>query len=84
MKLAIAPDTATTIREAIESKIAGAKAEVTAGSPGHYSIVVTSSAFTGLNRVDSQRLVYSAIAHLMAGDGAPVHAVDSLKTVVGT
>jgi stress-induced morphogen len=55
--------------------------EVTAGSAGHYSIVVTSEAFRGLNRVDSQRLVYSAIAFLMKGDAAPVHAVDSLKTI---
>ncbi|MFZ6184907.1 hypothetical protein [Nannocystis pusilla] len=29
-----------------------------------------------------QRLVYGAIAHLMAGDMAPVHAVDSLRTIV--
>jgi acid stress-induced BolA-like protein IbaG/YrbA len=69
------------IREAIEGAIAGAKAEVTPGSGGHFSIVVTSPAFKGLGRVDSQRLVYSAIAHLMKGDQAPVHAVDSLKTI---
>jgi hypothetical protein len=30
--------------------------------------------------LESQRLVYSAIAHLMKGDAPPVHAVDSLKT----
>ena len=28
----------------------------------------------------NRRLVYGAIAHLMKGDRAPVHAVDSLKT----
>jgi hypothetical protein len=32
--------------------------------------------------LESQRLVYSAIAHLMKGDLAPVHAVDKLKTRV--
>jgi acid stress-induced BolA-like protein IbaG/YrbA len=36
--------------------------------------------FAGKNMLESQRLVYSAITHLMAGDMAPVHAVDSLKT----
>jgi acid stress-induced BolA-like protein IbaG/YrbA len=77
-----ADDTVNAIREAIESSIAGAHAEVTPGAAGHYSIVVAAQAFEGLNRVESQRLVYSAIAHLMKGDGAPVHAVDSLKTLV--
>jgi acid stress-induced BolA-like protein IbaG/YrbA len=32
--------------------------------------------FTGKNMVDSQRIVYGAIAHLMKGNVAPVHAVD--------
>jgi acid stress-induced BolA-like protein IbaG/YrbA len=69
------------VKHAIEEKIAGATAEVT-GSGGHYSIVVTSPAFAGKSMLESQRLVYSSIAHLMAGDMAPVHAVDSLKTRV--
>lgn len=30
--------------------------------------------------LESQRLMYGAIAHMMKGDRAPVHAVDSLKT----
>ncbi len=67
------------IREAIEQKIEGAVAQVEGGG-GHFQIVVTSAAFTGKSMLESQRLVYSAIAHLMAGDMAPVHAVDSLKT----
>ena len=33
--------------------------------------------------LESQRLVYSAITHLMKGDMAPVHAIDSLKTEDG-
>jgi stress-induced morphogen len=41
---------------------------------------VTSSAFAGKSMLQSQRMVYSAIAHLMKGDLAPVHAVDSLRT----
>jgi len=67
------------ISAAIKEKLSDAVVEVT-GQGGHYSIVVTSEAFRGRGLVDSQRLVYSAIAHLMAGDMAPVHAVDSLKT----
>jgi acid stress-induced BolA-like protein IbaG/YrbA len=67
------------LREAIESAIPEARAEV-AGGGGHYTIDVTSPAFAGKSMLESQRMVYSAIAHLMKGDMAPVHAVDSLKT----
>jgi acid stress-induced BolA-like protein IbaG/YrbA len=67
------------IKQAIEEKIADSSAEVTGGG-GHFNIVVTSPAFAGKSMLESQRLVYGAIAHLMAGDMAPVHAVDSLKT----
>ena len=69
------------IREAILAAIAGADVLVQGGG-GHYSIEVTSSVFAGKNRVESQRLVYGAIAHLMRVDLAPVHAVDSLRTHV--
>jgi acid stress-induced BolA-like protein IbaG/YrbA len=41
---------------------------------------VVSSAFVGQSRVRQQQLVYGAIAHLMQGDAAPVHAVDRLLT----
>ena len=73
------------VTEAIASssreKLADAVVEV-AGQGGHYTIVVTSEAFRGKGPVDSQRLVYGAIAHLMTGELAPVHAIDSLKTRV--
>ena len=69
------------IREAIVIAIADADVLVS-GSGGHFTIEVTSAAFAGKNRVESQRLVYGAIAHLMKGDMAPVHAVDSLRTHV--
>jgi acid stress-induced BolA-like protein IbaG/YrbA len=69
------------LREAIESKIPSSKAEVS-GAGGHFTIEVVSPAFAGLGMLESQRLVYSAIAHLMQGDLAPVHAVDRLKTRV--
>lgn len=67
------------LREAIERQIPHSRAEVNGGS-GHFNIEVTSPAFAGKNMLESQRLVYGAIAHLMKGDMAPVHAVDNLKT----
>ena len=69
------------ISEVIQGNISGAVVEVSGGG-GHYTIAVTSAAFAGKSRVAAQRLVYSAIAHLMAGDRAPVHAVDNLRTIV--
>lgn len=70
------------IAKAISGAIAGATVEVSGGG-GHYAIVVTSSAFAGKGTLESQRMVYGAITHLMKGDMAPVHAVDSLKTKIG-
>jgi acid stress-induced BolA-like protein IbaG/YrbA len=67
------------IRASIEAAIPDATVMVS-GEGGHFSIDVTSRVFEGKNMLQSQRLVYSAIAHLMKGDAAPVHAVDSLKT----
>ena len=69
------------LREAIESRIPDSKAEVTGGG-GHFSIDVVSPAFAGKNMLQSQRLVYGAITHLMSGNMAPVHAIDSLTTRV--
>ena len=72
-------DVVGALREAIERAIPDSRAEVS-GAGGHFTIDVTSPAFAGKSMLDSQRMVYSAIAHLMKGDLAPVHAVDSLKT----
>jgi len=71
------------LRLSIEEKIPNAVAKVS-GAGGHFSIEVVSPKFEGMSRLDSQRLVYSAITHLMLGDQAPVHAVDSLKTLTPT
>lgn len=68
------------IKSAILAKIPDAQVVVAAGSSGHYTIDVVSPVFEGKNMVESQRLVYGAIAHLMKGDAAPVHAVDKLTT----
>ncbi|HEY4159350.1 MAG TPA: BolA family protein [Polyangiaceae bacterium] len=67
------------LRQAIEEAVPESRAQVSGGG-GHYTIDVTSPAFSGKSMLESQRLVYSAIAHLMKGDAPPVHAVDSLKT----
>lgn len=70
----------------IESRIVAAlpdaEVQVQPNGPGHYILHVRSSSFEGKNRVARQRLVLSAIKELMAGDAAPVHAIDSLTTDV--
>ena len=71
------------LREAIERQIPDSRADVNGGG-GHFSIEVTSPVFGGKSMLESQRLVYGAIADLMKGDRAPVHAVDSLKTRIPT
>lgn len=76
------PDQTDAIRRAIAAALPDARIEVTAQSPGHYAIRVVSTAFAGKGRVAQQQLVYGAIAPLMQGDAAPVHAIDRLQTEV--
>jgi len=76
-----ADETLVKIRAAIEAAIPDGAIEV-AGAAGHFEIRVTSKVFEGKNSLSKQRIVYSAIAHLMKGDEAPVHAVDKLETLV--
>jgi acid stress-induced BolA-like protein IbaG/YrbA len=71
----------TQIEDAVRAAIPDGTIAVTGGG-GHFSIEVTSAVFAGKNAVQSQRLVYAAIKHLMAGDQAPVHAIDKLVTRV--
>lgn len=68
------------VKAYIEKIIPDAKTEVQANG-NHFNITVISSAFEGKNSLAKQRLVYSAIAPLMTGATAPIHAVDSLKTL---
>jgi acid stress-induced BolA-like protein IbaG/YrbA len=72
-------DVLQAIRDAITGKIPGARVEVSGGA-GHFTIGVVSPEFAGKGMLASQRLVYGAIAHLMAGAAPPVHAVDKLTT----
>lgn len=67
------------LREAIERDVPDARATVTGGG-GHFTIDVVSPVFAGKSMLENQRLVFRAIAHLMKGDLAPVHAVDSMTT----
>jgi acid stress-induced BolA-like protein IbaG/YrbA len=69
------------MKTAIETALTCRELSIDSGSPGHFAIRVVSDAFAELNRVKQQQLVYGAIAHLMKGDGAPVHAIDRLECV---
>ncbi len=73
-------DITSQIKTAIEGAISGAIVDVKPGSGGHFEIDVTSEEFAGKSMVKQQQLVYAAIKDLMAGDSAPVHAVDRLRT----
>ena len=70
------PDAITT---SIQATMPDAKVEVSGGG-GHWSIVVVSTAFAGKSMLESQRMVLSAIKHMINGAMPPIHAVDSLVT----
>jgi acid stress-induced BolA-like protein IbaG/YrbA len=74
-------DVLEAIRTSVLAAIPDAKVDVQGGG-GHFTIEVESPVFAGKNMLQSQRLVLTSIKHLMAGDAAPVHAVDSIKTRV--
>lgn len=65
------------VKVAIEQAIPGAVATVNGGG-GHFEIDVVSEQFAGKRILAQQRMVYMAIKDLMAGDAAPVHAVDRM------
>jgi acid stress-induced BolA-like protein IbaG/YrbA len=67
------------ISSSIRERLPDASVEV-GGGGGHYRISVISTAFAGKSLLESQRLVLSAIKHLLAGAAPPVHAVDALVT----
>ncbi len=75
--------TAEALKATVEAGIPNAVVEGSSASPGHYSLVVKSEVFRGRSMLESHRMVYAAIAPLMAGDAAPVHAIDTLKTIAG-
>jgi stress-induced morphogen len=46
----------------------------------HYTVAVKSASFAGESMLASHRRVLRAIAPLMDGDDAQVHAIDALRT----
>jgi stress-induced morphogen len=68
--------------EAIRAALPGAAVEVVPGGPGHFEVSVVAEAFRGHSTLQQHQLVYAALAPLMAGDAAPVHAIDRLATRV--
>lgn len=70
------------LRTCILEALPDATVKVTLGSPGHYSLEVTSPTFEGQNTLARQRTVYAAITPWMAGNNAPVHAIDQMITKV--
>lgn len=72
------------LQAAVEAALPGASVEVAANSPGHYQLRVAAQLFSGKSRLQQQQLVYQAIAPLMRGDAAPVHAIDRLETITAS
>jgi stress-induced morphogen len=68
------------LREAVLAKIPDAQVTASANSPGHFELEVVAPIFAGKSMVQQQQVVYGAIKELMAGEHAPVHAIDRLKT----
>jgi stress-induced morphogen len=68
------------LKQAIGKAVPDAKVEVVSSGGGHYSLEVRSPAFRDRSTLERHRMVYTAIAPLMAGEAAPVHAIDTLKT----
>ena len=67
------------MRRAIAARLPEAEIDV-AGGAGHYTVTVVCASFEGKGMVECHRLVYEALAPLMSGPEAPVHAIDRLHT----
>jgi acid stress-induced BolA-like protein IbaG/YrbA len=68
------------LHRAIQAALPSAEIVVRAAGAGHFEIEVVSESFAGQGRVAQQQAVYAAIAPLMKGNDAPVHAIDRLET----
>jgi acid stress-induced BolA-like protein IbaG/YrbA len=68
------------IRSSIHEEIDGADVRVE-GNGGHFAIEVVSDQFEGKNMIQKHRMVLRSIKHLMEGASAPVHAIDTLRTL---
>ena len=72
-------EAAELVRRMVAAALPDAEVEVSGGG-GHFEIRVVATEFAGKSRLQRQRIVLRAIAGLMQGDAAPVHAVDRLET----
>jgi stress-induced morphogen len=73
-----------TIQDIIIEKITDAQVTVKNTGQGHFSLVVTTQEFVEKNMLARHKSVMSAIAPLMSGPNAPVHAIDNLITMLPT
>ncbi|MFT5840360.1 MAG: stress-induced morphogen [Flavobacteriales bacterium] len=71
-----------TIQDMVIEKISDAQVTVNNMGQGHFSLAVTAQAFVGKNMLAKHKLVLSAIAPMMTGASAPIHAIDNLKTML--
>ncbi len=72
-------DLSSEIKKRIEESIENSQAKVICGGNKHYSLTVVSDSFNGLTQVKQHQLVYAAIKDLMAGNDAPIHAIDQMN-----
>ena len=71
------PMQASEIERLIRAKFPNARITVTdlAGDGNHYAAVVVDESFSGLNRVQQQRMVYAALEGKMDGPSGELHAL---------
>lgn len=67
------------VRKALASGIPDAASIDVSGDGRHFNIKVVAPSFEGLSTLERHRKVLNAIKDLMAGDNAPVHAIDSIR-----
>jgi stress-induced morphogen len=70
------------IEDRIIKKVPDAQVTVTKSGGGHFSLSVVAAEFEGKSMLAKHKLVLSAIAPLMSGNNAPVHAIDNLETLL--
>lgn len=71
------PMQASEIEKLIRAKFPEARITVTdlAGDGNHYAAVVVDESFSGMNRVQQQRMVYAALEGKMDGPSGELHAL---------
>jgi stress-induced morphogen len=67
------------IKTALSADIPDAQSIEVSGDGRHFNIRIVAPSFEGLSTLERHRKVLNAIRDLMAGDDAPVHAIDSIR-----